>query len=128
MTKKLNVPTIANELKGESSFFKPPTTPSRRHDVKVKKKVEKKSESVLKPHNKYELWGEIIADASTQHTTVRLTAQESDNVSGFTRKLRRKHKIRISMNELARLGLLFLMDDFNDNGNDSIVAKAKKGK
>ena len=133
MKKNLVTPNLINELKGESSFFKPAPTSTRRHDVttsqKKTKKVEKTTtQSPIRPHNKYELWGEIITDGSTQNTTMRLTSEESDKVSDFTRNLRRNKKIRISMNELARLGLLFLIDDFNDNGDKSVVARVKKEK
>ena len=135
MTKKLNIPSIANELKGESSFFKPAPTSKRRHDVTTSRSKKRRvvkpttpSPISARPYNKYELWGEIISDTNTQNTTMRLTSEESNKVGDFTRNLRRKKKIRISMNELARLGLLFLMDDFNDNGDKSVVAKVKKTK
>jgi hypothetical protein len=132
MKKNLVTPSLINELKGESSFFKPTPTSKRRHDVttsqKKKKDIEKstsQSPTTIRPYNKYELWKEIITDADTQNTTVRLTKKESNNVSDFTRNLRREKNIRISMNELARLGLLFLMDDFNDNGEKSVISKVK---
>lgn len=71
-------------------------------------------------------WRELIADAETHNSALRLSAMERDAVEDLVRDLRRKERIKTSMNELARLGLLLLVDDFRRRGVKSIIHRVKK--
>jgi hypothetical protein len=71
-------------------------------------------------------WQEIIEDTETQNSALRLTSEERYAVEDVVSELRRKHGIKTSMNEVARLGLLVLMHDFKQNKKESIIYKLKK--
>jgi hypothetical protein len=71
-------------------------------------------------------WQEIIEDTETQNSALRLTSEERYVVEDVVSELRRKHAIKTSMNEVARLGLLVLMHDFKKNKKESIIYKVKK--
>jgi len=71
-------------------------------------------------------WRELIADTETHNSALRLTAAERDAVEDLVRDLRRADRIKTSMNELARLGLLLIVDDFRRRGAKSIIHRIKK--
>lgn len=71
-------------------------------------------------------WHETIADTETHSSALRLSARERDAVEDLVRDLRRGKRIRTSMNELARLGLLLLIHDYTVRGEQSIVYRVKK--
>lgn len=71
-------------------------------------------------------WRELITDTETHNSALRLSASERDSVEDLVRDLKRKERIKTSMNELARLGLLLLVDDFRRRGAKSIIHRIKK--
>ncbi len=71
-------------------------------------------------------WRELIADTETHNSALRLTAAERDAVEDLVRDLRRADRIKTSMNELARLGLLLIVDDFRRRSAKSIIHRIKK--
>lgn len=71
-------------------------------------------------------WRELIEDTETQNSTIRLTRKERDEIEDLVSELKRKYKIKTSMNEVARLGLLLLIQDFKKNKTKSIVHEVKK--
>src|SRR5262245_21628156 len=57
-------------------------------------------------------WKETIENTETRGSTLRLTNEEDYAVEDVIKELERKLKVKTSLNELARLGLLFLVHDF----------------
>lgn len=71
-------------------------------------------------------WREIIQNTETQNTALRLTNEERYAVEDVVNELRRKEKVKTSMNEIARLGIIFIIYDFKKNGHASLLYKVKK--
>jgi hypothetical protein len=71
-------------------------------------------------------WQEIIEDTETQNSALRLTSEERYAIEDVVNELRRKYGIKTSMNEIARLGLLLLIQDFKQRKKESIIHKVKK--
>jgi hypothetical protein len=71
-------------------------------------------------------WQEIIENTETQSSALRLTREERYAVEDMVNELRRQEKIKTSMNEIARLGLLVLIQDFKQNRQQSLVYQVKK--
>jgi len=70
-------------------------------------------------------WRDVVEDTETHNSALRLTAAERDRVEDMVRDLRRKHKIKTSMNELGRIGLLLLEHDFRQRGKASVIHRVK---
>lgn len=104
--------------------IKAPTTtasrPQRRHDV-----MEDVVTSLLEGVDLGE-WREMIANTETHSSAFRLSSAERDAVEDLVRDLRRVKRVKTSMNELARLGLMLLIHDFRKRGDKSIVYRVKK--
>ena len=83
-------------------------TPSPRHDVN------------------YRAWRDIIENTETLNSALRLTREERYEVEDMIQDLERKHKIKTSMNEVARLGLLSVIHDYKTKKQQSLVYKVKK--
>lgn len=70
-------------------------------------------------------WKEIIETTETHNSSLRLSLMEREKIEDVVRELRRKYKIKTSMNEIARLGLLVLAQDFKKYRSKSIIADVK---
>jgi hypothetical protein len=152
MKKKIDETAVMSELSG-SKFFRPPTAKPGAQKVQQQKIVSSKVEdtpqtrvendglhdrrkdvqtdvntdvvtSLLQDVNKRG-WKEIIENTETHNSTIRLSLMEREKIEDVVRELRRKHKIKTSMNELARLGLLVLAQDFKKHRSKSIIADVK---
>lgn len=71
-------------------------------------------------------WREQIETTETQNSSLRLTSEERYGIEDLINEVERHEKIKTSMNELARLGLLFLIHEFKQNGRKSILYRVKK--
>jgi hypothetical protein len=71
-------------------------------------------------------WRDTIENTETRGSSLRLTNDEIYAVQDILKDLERQLKIKTSINELARLGLLFLIHDFKRNGEKSLIYKVKK--
>jgi hypothetical protein len=71
-------------------------------------------------------WKDTIENTETRGSSLRLTNDEIYAVQDILKDLERQLKIKTSINELARLGLLFLIHDFKKNGDKSLIYKVKK--
>jgi hypothetical protein len=71
-------------------------------------------------------WREQIEDTETQNSSLRLTSEERYVIEDIISELQRKERIKTSMNEVARLGLLFLIHEFKQNRRMSILYRVKK--
>ena len=71
-------------------------------------------------------WRDVIENTETQNSALRLTREERYEIEDLVSDLERKHKIKTSMNELARLGILYILHDYKKNKTESLVYKVKK--
>jgi hypothetical protein len=71
-------------------------------------------------------WRDIIENTETRNSSLRLTTKEADDIEDLITELKRKLKVKTSLNEVARLGLLYLLHDFKKNRANSLIYKVKK--
>ncbi len=71
-------------------------------------------------------WRDIIENTETHNSSLRLTNDEVYEVEDLINELRRNLKIKTSLNEVARLGLLYIIHDFKKKREKSLVYKVKK--
>ena len=148
MKKTLDTATITNELKGASLFFsqkpvKPPDAKTKEAtpvDLEKKQAPPKKNNkgkkdvindvnvdvvtSIMQEVNLRE-WRDLIENSEARNTSFRMSEKEREKAEDAVRTLKRMYKIKTSMNELARLGLLFLLHDFDKRAKKSIVVEVK---
>ena len=74
----------------------------------------------------YRSWRDTIENTQTRGSSLRLTNEEIYAVEDVLQELERQLHIKTSINELARLGLLYLMQDFKQNGEKSLIYRVKK--
>lgn len=70
-------------------------------------------------------WKATIENTETHNSSLRLTSEESDEIEDLIKELKRRLKIKTSLNEVARLGLLYILHDFKKNRENSIIYKVK---
>lgn len=75
---------------------------------------------------KLKAWQEVIENTETQNSALRLTSAERYAIEDVVNELRRQEKIKTSMNEIVRLGLLLLIHDFKQNKQRSLLYRVKK--
>ncbi len=155
MKKKLNTKSIKNELEG-SVFFPTrtsepakteqltvpvpslPETPkpnelgetsevSRHHDTMVDTMIPSNHDTVI-PENEDELLEAIrksVKQIGKEAATQRLTLEEKNTLRTikFTYE---QLGIMTSGNEIIRIGMLFILKDYQKNGENSILAKVLK--
>jgi len=80
--------------------------------------------SLLQGVNK-KLWRERIEETETHNSSLRISEKEREQIEDVVRDLKRQYRIKTSMNEIARLGLVFLAHDFRQRGKESIIAEVK---
>lgn len=88
----------------------------RRHDVMTSSRQD----------DNLRRWRDIIEDTETHNSALRITNDESYEIEDMINELRRKYKIKTSMNEIARLGLLYIIDDFKKDKRNALIIKVKK--
>ena len=71
-------------------------------------------------------WRDTIENTQTRGSSLRLTNDEIYTVEDVLKDLERLLNIKTSINELARLGLLFLIHDFKKHGENSLIYRVKK--
>lgn len=71
-------------------------------------------------------WRDIIENTEVQNSALRVTKEERYAIEDLVSELRRKYKIKTSMNEIARLGLLYIIDDFKKEKQQALIIKVKK--
>ncbi len=71
-------------------------------------------------------WRDTIENTETHNSSLRLTTEEGEHIEDLITDLKRKYKIKTSLNEVARLGLLYIVQDFKKNGENSLIYKVKK--
>jgi len=142
----LEIKAITASLKeskgqGVGAFFPPPPTntadnqpakppektplPKVPKATKTQKTLTDVMTSVLQDVNLRD-WRDTIENTQTRGSSLRLTNEEIYAVEDVIKDLERLLHIKTSINELARLGLLFLIHEFKQNGEKSLVYKVKK--
>ena len=127
--------------KGVDAFFPPPptnTADNQAAKLKEKNPIPKATKgtenqktladvmtSLLQDVNLRD-WRDTIENTQTRGSSLRLTNEEIYAVEDVIKDLERLLNIKTSMNELARLGLLFLIHDLKQNGEKSLVYQVKK--
>jgi|SRR5215208_4640987 len=74
----------------------------------------------------HRMWRDIIENTETRGSSLRLTNDEIFAVEDMLKDLERRMKIKTSLNEAARLGLLYIIEDFKKNKEKSLIYKVKK--
>jgi hypothetical protein len=72
------------------------------------------------------VWKDTIENTETHNSSLRLTTEEGDDIEDLIKELKRKLKVKTSLNEIARLGLLYILHDFKKNRENSLIYKVKK--
>src|ERR687896_1488376 len=72
------------------------------------------------------VWRDTIENTETHNSSLRLTTEEGEQIEDLITNLKRKYKTKTSLNEVARLGLLHIVQDFKKNGENSLIYKVKK--
>ena len=95
-----------------------------------KKQVDKSATNDVTTSSRHDVnlrdWRDTIENTETHNSSLRLTTEEGENIEDLITDLKRKFKIKTSLNEVARLGLLYIVQDFKKNGEHSLVYKVKK--
>lgn len=92
---------------------------SRHHDVTPDVVTSVRPEDVSQ-------WRTILANTETHNSALRLSAKERDDIEDCVLLLRRTLGIKTSMNELARLGLLLLVQDVRARTSKSVICAVKR--
>jgi hypothetical protein len=71
-------------------------------------------------------WRDTIENTETHNSSLRLTTEKGEHIEDLITDLKRKYKIKTSLNEVARLGLLHIVQDFRKSGENSLIYKVKK--
>jgi hypothetical protein len=111
----------------------PATVPPPHQSTEVEGKQEKEDKSrhldvtTSERHDvDHRAWRDVIEDTDARNSSLRITNNEKYAVKDLVDELERKYKIKTSLNELARLGLLYILDDFKKNKLNSLIIKVKK--
>jgi hypothetical protein len=71
-------------------------------------------------------WRDLIENTETHNSSLRLTTEEGEDVEDVIKELKRQLKVKTSLNEIARLGLLYLVHDFKKKRERSLIYQVKK--
>ena len=133
--KSINTHAISNELAGGASlFFSKPVIPSPASEIptvtepypQINKDIN--HDVTTSSSNEVDLrkWKDIIENTETHNSSLRLSNEENYAAEDLVNELKRILKIKSSLNEIVRLGLLHIIHDFNQNRESSLIYKVKK--
>jgi hypothetical protein len=141
MSKKLNIGSITNELTAGSAFFRPnkPQTPKTEPKPTPLPAIIKPSKqegneesrkasivaSTLANKTAIEAIRKSVKHPGKEVTFVRLTIEEKEQLGDIVYTYK-KQGIKTSENEIARIGLNQLIEDYKTNGQNSTLAKVLK--
>ena len=133
--KSINTHAISNELAGGASlFFAKPGIPSpvsetptvTEPDPQINKGINLDVVTSLSDEVNFRKWKDIIENTETHNSSLRLSNEENYAAEDLVNELKRILKIKSSLNEIVRLGLLYILRDFNQNRESSLIYKVKK--
>lgn len=150
MTKKLNEDAIVNELHGQSLFFKPKKAAEESQQpsptLVVISPLEVKNpapaieavperdtttpryhDTVIPRHhdNIIETTRRAVKQLGKEAATHRFTVEEKKALKSIERDYEERD-IRTSENEITRISINYIIEDYRKNGNDSILARVLK--
>jgi hypothetical protein len=118
--------TVNSDKAIKSSAPDSPTPASKQSNKKVNKSATNDVTTSSRHNVNPRTWRDIIENTETHNSSLRLTTEEGENIEDLITDLKRKFKIKTSLNEVARLGLLYIVQDFKKNGDNSLIYKVKK--
>jgi hypothetical protein len=133
--KSINTHAISNELAGGASlFFSKPGIPSpvsetptvTEPDPQANKDTNHDVTTSSSDEVNFRKWKDIIENTETHNSSLRLSNEENYAAEDLVNELKRNLKIKSSLNEIVRLGLLYIIRDFNQNRESSLIYKVKK--
>ena len=110
----------------KSSTPESPAPVSKQSNKKVNKSAINDVMTSSRHDVNHRTWRDIIENTETHNSSLRLTTEEGEHIEDLITDLKRKFKIKTSLNEVARLGLLYIVQDFKKNGENSLIYKVKK--
>ena len=119
-------PTDTSNKTITSSTTDSPTPISKQSNKKVNKSPTNDAMTSSRHDVNHRTWRDIIENTETHNSSLRLTTEEGEHIEDLITGLKRKYKIKTSLNEVARLGLLYIVQDFKKNGENSLIYKVKK--
>jgi hypothetical protein len=119
-------PTDNSEKVIKSSTPESSTPVSKQSTKKVNKSAINDVMTSSRHDVNHRTWRDIIENTETHNSSLRLTTEEGEHIEDLITDLKRKFKIKTSLNEVARLGLLHIVQDFKKNGENSLIYKVKK--
>jgi len=147
MTKKLNTSGIINELRGVSPFFplatehpmqetaqSPIKAPQKKEMEPVKQKpVVERHHDTMTPSNHdttppakdeelLEKARKAVRQVGKEAATHRFTLEEKNMLADIEYSYRRQG-IRTSENEITRIAINYIVEDYHKNGEQSVLAK-----
>jgi len=127
--KKKQIPLSSTDNSDKTITSPTPESPSpgRKHSNK-KVNNSATNDVITSPLHDVNLraWRDTIENTETHNSSLRLTTDEGEHIEDLITDLKRKFKIKTSLNEIARLGLLHIVQDFKKNSENSLVYKVKK--
>ena len=120
---------LPKEQKDTTKIEPSPTQPQEVEEKKLQNEAESSINDVTTSSRhdvSYREWRDIIENTETHNSALRITNEERYDVEDLVSELRRKYKVKTSMNELARLGLLYIVQDFKKNKTKSLIHNVKK--
>jgi len=150
MTKKLNTSSIINELRGASPFFPPATESTRREASRSPLREPQKEGTEPEKKEPATDWYRGIVIPSNHDTTIpinddellekarkavrqigkeaathRFTLEEKNKLADIEYSYRRQG-IRTSENEITRIAINYFIEDYQKNGEQSLLAMILK--
>jgi hypothetical protein len=126
---KKQPPLSSTDNSNKTITYSTPQTPPPTRKQSNKKVNKSASDDVMTSslHDvNLRVWRDTIENTETHNSSLQLTTEEGEHIEDLITDLKRKYKIKTSLNEVARLGLLHIVQDFKKNGENSLIYKVKK--
>jgi hypothetical protein len=124
MSKKLDTTAIQNELSGQSAFFRQPVKSSLPDDEHTNMTPSKHDTVIPRHHDTgmVEAVRKALKIFGKEAATHRFTLEEKQAIAELVFAFRKKN-IRTNENEIARVAINWLILDYRNNKDNSILAE-----
>jgi hypothetical protein len=124
MSKKLDTTAIQNELSGQSAFFRQPVKSSLPDDEHTTMTPSKHDTVIPRHHDTgmVEAVRKALKIFGKEAATHRFTLEEKQAIAELVFAFRKKN-IRTNENEIARVAINWLILDYRNNKENSILAE-----
>lgn len=106
-----DVPAVATQMR----VVQPSTQPSRHHDTAVSRYQDTTIEAIRR----------VVRAPGKEAATYRLSQDEKSAIADIVYTYKRQG-VRTSEIEISRVALNFILGDYEENGNESVLARALK--